>query len=435
MDTSELPPLLSIITFNSITFFSLIQILFFILLLLSSALVSGSEVAFFSFTPENLEHLKKSKSNTDKIILKHLDKSDYLLATILIANTFINIAIVILTTYISSALIDFHDNELIKFLTEAVFVTFMILLFGEIIPKIYANKNKLQFARIMAYPLYLLQRIFYPLPGLLAKTTNIVNKRMQKKEKISMSDISYAVDLTIDHSKSEKKIIKSVITLSSKEVREIMTPRVDVVVLNYYDKLSKIKEIIANNEFSRLPVYKDNLDNIEGVLYIKDLVQIFEQENYHNWQRLIKPAYFVPENKKLDDLLQEFKMKKVHLAIVVDEYGGFSGIITLEDIIEEIVGEINDEFDIDENMLTPLDKNKYIVDGKLLLNDLQKYLNLPSNFFDEIKNEVESVAGLILEILGEFPKQNQKIKYKNLEFQVKEISRRRIVKLLLSIKE
>ena len=214
-----------------------------------------------------------------------------------------------------------------------------------------------------------------------------------------------------------------------------MTPRVDVVVLNYYDKLSKIKEIIANNEFSRLPVYKDNLDNIEGVLYIKDLVQIFEQENYHNWQRLIKPAYFVPENKKLDDLLQEFKMKKVHLAIVVDEYGGFSGIITLEDIIEEIVGEINDEFDIDENMLTPLDKNKYIVDGKLLLNDLQKYLNLPSNFFDEIKNEVESVAGLILEILGEFPKQNQKIKYKNLEFQVKEISRRRIVKLLLSIKE
>ncbi len=435
MDTSELPPLLSIITFNSITFLSLIEILFFILLLLSSALVSGSEVAFFSLTPENLENLKKSKSNRDKIILKHLDKSDYLLATILIANTFINIAIVILTTYISAALIDFHNNELIKFLTEAVFVTFMILLFGEIIPKIYANKNKLQFARIMAYPLYILQKIFYPLPGLLSKTTNIVNKRMQKKEKISMSDISYAVDLTIDHSKSEKKIIKSVITLSSKEVREIMTPRVDVVVLNYYDKLSKVKEIIASHEFSRLPVYKDNLDNIEGVLYIKDLVQIFEKENYHNWQRLIKPAYFVPENKKLDDLLQEFKMKKVHLAIVVDEYGGFSGIITLEDIIEEIVGEINDEFDIDENLISKIGQNKYLVNGKLLLNDLQKYLNLPNNYFDEIKNEVESVAGLILEILGEFPKQNQKIKYKNLEFQVKEISQRRIVKLLLSTKE
>jgi gliding motility-associated protein GldE len=417
---------------HSFNVIALIESLSFIILILISALISGSEVAYFSLTPNILTSINKN-NKAEKNILKLLEKPDLLLATILITNNFVNIAIVILATYITASLINFHNNQFLKFLIEGVVVTFLILLFGEIIPKIYANKYKKKFAAFMAYPLIILEKIFYPLAELLAKSTNIVNKRIQNKSKLSMSDISYAIDITSGQSQNEKKILKNVVNLSNIEAREIMTPRVDVVTVDYYDKLSVVKKIIAENEFSRLPVVKDSLDNIVGILYIKDILKIIKKENYFEWQKIIKPAYFVPENKKIDDLLQEFREKKIHLAVVSDEYAGFSGILTLEDIIEEIVGEINDEYDIPEHFLKKISENQYIVEGKLLLNDLQKTLGLPENFFDEIKTDVETVAGLILEITEDFPVKNQKIKFKNLTLTVAELTNRRIVKVIIKI--
>ncbi len=398
-----------------------------------SALISGSEVAFFSLPPSALEELEKSKSNAESKVLKLLQKPNNLLATILITNNFVNIAIVVLSTYITATLIDFGEKEWLKFLVEAVLVTFIILLFGEIIPKIYANKFKKKFASMMAIPISFLQILLYPLVKILVKSTNIVNKRIQSTEKLSMSDISTAIDITSGHTQKEKKILKSVANLNNTEAREIMIPRVDVITIDYNIKLSAIKKLIEQSEFSRFPVTKDSLDNIVGILFIKDLIKFLNKDNYFEWQKMIKPAYFVPENKKIDDLLQEFRTKKNHIAIVSDEYAGFSGIVTLEDIIEEIVGEISDEYDINDSLFSKIEENKYIIDGKLLLNDLQKTLNLSDNFFDEIKGDAETIAGLLLEINGDFPKKNQKIKYKNITFTVQIINQRRIVKVLTEL--
>lgn len=399
---------------------------------MASALISGSEVAFFSLTPNILDSILNKEQKRERQILKLLEKPNKLLATILITNTFINIAIVLLATYITSALIDFKENQLLKFLVEAILVTFFILLFGEIIPKIYANKFKMKFALFMTYPLFFLEKIFYPLSFILIKSTNIVDKRIQNTDKLSIDDISYAIDITSGQSQKEKSILKNVVNLNNIEVHEIMTPRVDVITIDYYDKLSIVKSIISENEYSRLPVIKDSLDNIVGILYIKDLINILKKDNYFEWQKLIRPAYFIPENKKSDDLLQEFREKKIHIAVVSDEYAGFSGIITLEDVIEEIVGEINDEYDLPDNFFKKVDKNKYLVEGKLLLNDLQKQLILEDDFFIDISGDVETVAGLILDITGDFPTKNQKITFKNIEFNVIEITNRRIVKVLVS---
>lgn len=426
-------PLEILITFNQISVGSLIEIFFFILLIISSALISGSEIAFFSFSPAIIEEFKSSKNKKAAQILKLLEKPDILLATILIANNFINIAIVILSTYITSSLIDFHNDLVVEFITQAVIVTFIILLFGEIIPKIYANKMNKKFALLMAYPLLIIEKSIFPFSALLAKSSKLIDKKHQKTDEISMTDISYAIDITKGQTVSEKKIIKSVINLSNFEVREIMTPRVDVVTVNFYDKLSVIKKTIAENEFSRYPVIKDSQDDIAGILFIKDLLKIIEKDNDFEWQKIIKPAYFVPENKKTDDLLQEFREKKIHLAIVSDEYGGFSGIITLEDIIEEIVGDITDEYDTNEELIKKIDDSTYLLEGKLLLKDFQKYMNLPVNFFDDIKTDIETIAGLILEILGEFPKINQKLKYKDFEFTIKETTKTRIVKVMATL--
>lgn len=434
MDISDYFSTLEIlISFNQISIASIIEIFFFIILIISSALISGSEIAFFSFSPALIDELKSSKNKRAVQILKLLGKPDILLATILIANNFINIAIVILSTYITSSLINFHNDFIFEFITQAVIVTFIILLFGEIIPKIYANKMNKKFAFLMAYPILVIQKILFPFSSILAKTSKFVDKKIQNTKEISMTDISYAIDITSGQTVHEKKIIKSVISLSNFEIREIMTPRVDVETVNFFDKLSLIKKIIAEKEFSRYPVVKDSQDDIVGILFIKDLLNIMGKDNYFEWQKIIKPAYFVPENKKADDLLQEFREKKIHLAIVSDEYGGFSGIVTLEDIIEEIVGDITDEFDTTEELIEKIDDFTYLLDGKLLLKDFQKYMNLPIDFFDDIKTDIETIAGLILEILGEIPKINQKLKYKDFEFKIKETTKTRIVKVIATL--
>jgi len=281
----------------------------------------------------------------------------------------------------------------------------------------------------MVYPVYILGKVVYPLASILVSSTNIVNRKLQKANSLSMVDLSYAIDITSEPSQNEKKILKSVVNLSTTEVRQIMTPRVDVVAIEKGDKLSVVKKTIASSGFSRIPVYENDLDNIIGVLYIKDLIQYLNKDNYFVWEQFIRPAYFVPENKKIDDLLQEFRAKKIHLAIVSDEYAGFCGLVSLEDIIEEIVGEINDEFDIPDNMFTKIANNQYLLDGKLLLNDFQKLTNISDTFFDSIKGDAETIAGLLLEIIGDFPNKNQKISFKNIDFFVEEISNRRIVKV------
>ncbi|MBN2893969.1 MAG: gliding motility-associated protein GldE [Bacteroidales bacterium] len=423
----------SLISFNAPDLNSLIEIVFFILLILLSALISGSEVAYFSLTPRIIHSLENSTSKADKKVLKLIREPDRLLATILITNNFVNIAIVVLATYITASLINFGEVLWLKFVVEAVVVTFIILLFGEIIPKIYANRYNKSFALIMSVPLTAFGKILYPFATILVKSTNIVNKRIQGTNALSMSDLSHAIDITSGPTQNEKKILKRVVNFSNIEVREIMTPRVDVVTLNKNYKLSVLKKIITESGFSRIPVYEDELDSIVGVLYIKDLIKYLNKDNYFEWQNYIRPAYFVPENKKIDDLLQEFRAKKIHLAIVSDEYGGFSGIVSLEDTIEEIVGEINDEFDIPENLFSKISDNQFLMDGKLLMKDFQRMVNLTDNFFDEVKGDAETIAGLILEILGDFPAINQKITYSNIEFKIISLNNRRIEKVKITI--
>lgn len=413
---------------------TIVEIIFFVLLVFSSALISGSEVAFFSLSLSVIQKLEQSDTNAEKKIFQLLQEPDKLLAVILITNNFVNIAIVVLSTYITATIINFGEKLWIKFLFEAVFVTFIILLFGEIIPKIYANKFQKKFASFMSIPLGILQTILYPFVMILVKSTNLMNKNIQANEKLLMSDVSYAIDITSGHSQNEKKILKSVVNLNNIEAREIMVSRVDVVTVEYNEKLSVIKKVIQESEFSRIPVIKESLDNVVGILFIKDLISVIDKDNYFEWQKLIKPAYFVPENKKIDDLLQEFRTKKIHMAVVSDEYAGFSGVVTLEDIIEEIVGEINDEYDVPDNLLSKIDDKNFLIDGKLLLKDLQKSLNINDDFFDNVKGDSETVAGLILELNGDFPKKDQVISYKNLTFTVQLINNRRIVKILLEIK-
>ncbi len=397
-------------------------------------MVSGSEVAYFSLTPDIIEDLENGTSKKEKKVVRLINNPNKLLATILITNNFVNIAIVVLATHLTGTLIDFNGNTLLKFLIEAVVVTFIILLFGEIIPKIYANKLKKSFALAMALPLSTLEKVFYPLVVILEKSTNIVNKRLKNTNALSMSDLSDAIDITASESQNEKKILKNVVTLNTIEVRNIMTPRVDVVNLSIDNKFSVVKKIINQSGFSRIPVFEDELDKIVGILYIKDLIPFLKKDNYFEWQKYIRQPYFIPENKKIDDLLQEFRNLKTHLAIVSDEYGGFSGIVTLEDVIEEIVGEINDEFDVEENMYSKISDNQSTMEGKLLLKDFQRLANLDDDYFDDENSDAETIAGLLLNIIGDFPKPQQKIKYKDIEFEVIKINNRRIVKVKATFK-
>lgn len=431
---TEFLPILNTQISPNLNIESYIEIIFFILLIFSSAMVSGSEVAYFSLTPDIIEDLENGTSKKEKKVVRLINNPNKLLATILITNNFVNIAIVVLATHLTGTLIDFNGNTLLKFLIEAVVVTFIILLFGEIIPKIYANKLKKSFALAMALPLSTLEKVFYPLVVILEKSTNIVNKRLKNTNALSMSDLSDAIDITASESQNEKKILKNVVTLNTIEVRNIMTPRVDVVNLSIDNKFSVVKKIINQSGFSRIPVFEDELDKIVGILYIKDLIPFLKKDNYFEWQKYIRQPYFIPENKKIDDLLQEFRNLKTHLAIVSDEYGGFSGIVTLEDVIEEIVGEINDEFDVEENMYSKISDNQSTMEGKLLLKDFQRLANLDDDYFDDENSDAETIAGLLLNIIGDFPKPQQKIKYKDIEFEVIKINNRRIVKVKATFK-
>lgn len=431
---SALLPTLLTISINPISFEIILELISLLLLLIISALISGSEVAFFSLTPSEINSLEEEETKRSCLIVKLLNKPGRLLATILITNNFVNIGIILLSTSITGELINFGQIEWLKFVFEVVFVTFLILLFGEIIPKVYANQNSKGFVKLIIFPIFYLEKIFYPLSTILIKSTSVVNRKFTKKTKLSIEDISTAIDITGKSVANEKKILKGAVEFGKTDVKEIMTPRVDVVAVSVTDKFTKIKQTIIEFGYSRLPVYEESLDNIKGIIFTKDLIEHINKDAEYNWRGLIRKPFFVPESKKIDDLLQEFRENKTHLAVVSDEYGGISGVVSLEDILEEIVGEIQDESDEPENNYVVIDKNNFIFDGKFPLKEITRVLNKDKYFFENDKGEAETIAGFILERIGDFPSNNEIINYKNLIIKIESINKRRIIKVKITIK-
>ena len=399
------------------------------LLLLCSALISGAEVALFSLKRNDVEEGLEQKSKRIEIIAKLLESPKKLLATILVANNFINIAIVILFAFLGDLIFESITNPQIKFLVEVVVVTFLILLFGEILPKIYASRNNLKFATFMAYPLKVLDVILSPISlPMRSVTIGIHNKLGKQKSNLSVDQLSQALELTSqeDTTTEEHKILKGIVSFGNTDTKQVMRPRIDIFALKIEQKYLEIMPEIIENGYSRIPVYRDNMDTIEGILYVKDLLPYIDRKQF-DWTTLLREPFFVPENKKLDDLMAEFQEKKVHLAVVVDEYGGTSGLISLEDIIEEIVGDISDEFDDEDLMFSKLDDNNYVFDGKTALKDFYKIIKLEDDtVFEENKGEAETVAGFVLEISGSFPKLNSEINFENYVFTIEAMDIKRI---------
>lgn len=414
-----------------------------IILLLCSALISGSEVALFSLKPSDFEVDESKISNREKILIKLLDKPKKLLATILIANNFINIAIVLLYSSLSHVIFSSSNNIQIlginlAFIVDIVIVTFLLLLFGEIFPKVYANRNNVKFSYFMAYPLLVLDKLLTPLSLPLRNFSNLIQSRLGKqKPNLSVDQLSHALELTRESetSSEEKKILQGIVSFGNIDAKEVMKPRMDMFALNYELSFKDIIEQIMDAGYSRIPVYKEDIDNIEGILYIKDMLPYIEKSAF-KWQSLMREPYFVPENKKLDDLLNEFKEQKNHLAIVVDEYGGTSGLITLEDIIEEIVGDISDEFDDEDIIYSKIDSKTYVFEGKTSMKDFYQILKFDEdkiNCFEEYRGDAETIAGFLLEVTKGFPKKNQEIKFDNYRFVAEVIDDKRIKQIKVII--
>jgi gliding motility-associated protein GldE len=410
--------------------FALVGTLVVLILLVCSALISGSETAYFSLTAGNVDALEKRHSKSAKFALRLLRHPDYLLGTILIVNNVVNVGIVILSSFLTERLLDF-DSETLKFVFEVVVITFVLLLCGEILPKIFTRYNPTSFALSVAQPLYAISMLVRPFSFLLVRSTSHVNRRIRGRptDNISLNDLSTALDVTRTESAEDRKILTGIVKFGNIDVHEIMTPRVDVVAVDIGEGFKDLLKLIVKWEYSRLPVYDETFDNVKGVLYIKDLLAHLEKDDSFAWQALIRPALFVPENKKINDLLEEFQAQKNHLAVVVDEYGGALGIITLEDILEEIVGEISDESDMEELPYKKLNDGTFLFEGKTLLNDFCKLMNLSSDYFDDIAGASETLAGVLLELKGDFPKQGEKICYKQTAFTVNSFDKRRIQNL------
>ena len=399
------------------------------LLLLCSALISGAEVALFSLNRGDIEDGLEQKSKRLEILSQLLERPKKLLATILVANNFINIAIVILFAYLGDYMFSNIDNIKVKFFVEVIVVTFLILLFGEILPKIYASRNNLKFAAFMAYPLKVLDVVLSPISlPMRSVTLGIHNKLGRQKSNLSVDQLSQALELTSEEetTKEEHKILKGIVSFGNTDTKQVMRPRIDIFALNIEQKYLEIMPDIIEHGYSRIPVYKDSMDTIEGILYVKDLLPYIDRKQF-DWTTLLREPFFVPENKKLDDLMAEFQEKKVHLAVVVDEYGGTSGLISLEDIIEEIVGDISDEFDDEDLMYSKLDENNYVFEGKTALKDFYKIIRFEDDtLFEENKGEAETIAGFVLEISKSFPKLNSKINFENYVFTIEAMDKKRI---------
>jgi gliding motility-associated protein GldE len=407
-----------------------------VILLVFSALISGSEVAYFSLSPAEKQKISSTSSKKYRYIQKNLDSPEQLLATILVANNFVNVGIVILSSFTINNIVDFTNEPILGILVQVFTISFIILLFGEIIPKVYSTHRALKFARFIAIPMHYTIKVLKPLNSVLIYSTSFINTRIHAyNSHISVDELSQALELTSQTDlKDDAEILKGIVKFGNKNVAEIMRSRVDVVSADIDFGYNKIMNLITETGFSRIPVYSDTFDNIKGILYIKDLLPHVHKGASFRWQSIIRPPFYVPETKKIDDLLEDFQKNKVHMAIVVDEYGGTSGIVTLEDVLEEIVGEITDEFDEEEKFYTKIGENKYLFDGKTMLNDFYKVIGLEESVFDDMKGEADTLAGLILELKGEIPAKNDTINCKNYVFTIEAVDNRRIKQIKVDIK-
>ena len=406
------------------------------ILLGMSAFASGSEIAFFSLSPTDVAELEDEKTDADKKIQMLRDDSERTLATILITNNFVNVTIIMLLNYVFAGIVEFGPKAYwLQFLIITVILTFLLLLFGEIMPKVYARQDSLKFCRRCVGGILFARKLFWPLETILLKSGILAEKIIQKENHVlSVDDLEQALELTDKNDiKDEQSMLKGIIRFGDETAKEVMTSRQNIVDLDIRSSYPEVLKCIEENNYSRIPVDQDNTDNIRGVLYIKDLLPHLTKSSNFRWQSLIRPPYFVPETKKIDDLLREFQDNKVHIAIVVDEFGGTSGIVTLEDILEEIVGEINDEYDEEEKFYSKLNYNTFVFEGKTLLSDFCKILNVDDEEFEEVEGDADSLAGLLLEIKGDFPSMHEKIDYKNYTFEVMQIEERRISKIKVTV--
>jgi len=401
--------------------------------MLCSAFASASELAYFSLRPKDIEALENRNTPTDQLVLKLRESPDRLLSSILITNNLVNVGIVILTSKLMLNLFDFSSRPILAFLVETVLITFILLLFGENMPKIYAANYSLKFVRFAAKPLHIIEKLLYPITWLMVKPAKRV-KRFEKhsKQAITINDLSQAFEITSDEISEDKEILEGIIKFGDISAASAMTARVDVIAIDDTATFQEIIDLINTNEYSRMPVFHENIDDIRGILYIKDLLSHINEPNYA-WQKLIRKAYFVPQTKHINVLLEDFQKNKTHIAIVVDEFGGTAGIITMEDILEEIVGEIDDEYDDNEQLYARLNENNYLFEAKILLNDFFKIEGINKQDFEKIIGEAETLAGLILELKGEIPVQETEITYKNYHFKIVSADKRRIKSIKLSI--
>ena len=400
-------------------------------LLVLSGFASGSEIAFFSLSPADLSELEEERNVHDRQILQLREDSERTLATILITNNLVNVTIIMLCNYFFAQVVDFGNAYWVEFICITVLLTFMLLLFGEIMPKIYTRQQPLRFCRTVAGGILFCRKLFWPLETILMKSGILAGKVLQKENHVlSVDDLEQALELTDKEDiKEEQRMLEGIVRFGDETAKEIMTSRQDVIDLDFKSSFTDVLKCIIENNYSRIPVYQDTIDNVRGILYIKDLLPHLRKPATFRWQSLIRPPYFVPETKKIDDLLREFQENKVHIAIVVDEFGGTSGIVTLEDILEEIVGEINDEYDEDEKSYVRINSNTFVFEGKTLLSDFYKILKLDDEIFAEVEGDADSLAGLLLEIKGDFPELHEKIDYQNFTFEIMELEERRISKV------
>ena len=430
MDPEPSSNLLATIDTNLL--FGILAIAFF---LFCSAMVSAAEVALFSLTQQDLNTLSEEDSSKANLISKLLQRPKKLLATILVANNFSHIGVVIVFSFVGNNIFSAIESPILKFVVEVILITFLILLFGEVLPKIYASRNNIQFSKFVANPLSILDKLLSPISlPMRAVSVYLHEKLGRQKSNISVDQLSQALGLTSteDTTSEEQKILEGIVSFGNTDTKQVMSPRIDIFAIEMEETFAEIYEKIVDKGYSRIPVYRDNIDHIEGVLFVKDLIPHINKKEF-DWIKLIREPFFVPENKKLDDLLKEFQSKKSHLAIVVDEYGGTSGLVSLEDIIEEIVGDISDEFD-DENLnYSQIDDKNFLFEGKINLKDFYRIVDVDEEIFEISKGEAETLAGFILEILGNFPKKGQKIHFTNVHFTIEAVDKKRIKQLKVTL--
>lgn len=430
MDAESSSNLLATIDTNLL--FGIIAIAFF---LFCSAMVSAAEVALFSLTQQDLNTLTEEDSSKANLISKLLQRPKKLLATILVANNFSHIGVVIVFSFVGNNIFSAIESTVLKFVVEVILITFLILLFGEVLPKIYASRNNIQFSKFVANPLSILDKLLSPISSPMRAISVYLHEKLgRQKSNISVDQLSQALGLTSteDTSSEEQKILEGIVSFGNTDTKQVMSPRIDIFALEMEETFAEIYEKIVDKGYSRIPVYRESIDHIEGVLFVKDLIPHINKKEF-DWNKLIREPFFVPENKKLDDLLKEFQSKKSHLAIVVDEYGGTSGLVSLEDIIEEIVGDISDEFD-DENLnFSQIDDKNFLFEGKINLKDFYRIVDVDEEIFEISKGEAETLAGFILEVLGNFPKKGQKIHFTNVHFTIEAVDKKRIKQLKVTL--